>query len=231
MAKKTYTTDDAIADVVASFEKFMQTLAGKGGKVSSSQIEDDEPEDDEDEEEAELDALDREETEGLSIKELRSLAKDYLGEDAPTKKADILEALEEFYEDDEDEEVEEDEDEDDEDEDGEFDRDDLEEKSLKELRAIAKDEGHSSSEYRGMDQDALIDLILGEEDEGEEEDDEDEDEEVEELDEDALKAMSHKELITLAADLEIKVPKALTKSTKPNQKKLVELILDSGDDE
>lgn len=201
------------------------------------EVEDDVEEDEDDEEEAE--PLDRDEVSAMAIKDLRALAKDYLGDDAPTKKADILEALEDYFvddeeedEDDEDEEdVEDVEDEDEDEEEGEYDRDELAEMSLKDLRALAKEEGHSAADYRGLDQDALIDLIMGEDDEDEDDEDEEEDEEVEELDEDALKAMTHKELTALAKELEIKVPTKLKKDTKANKTALVNLILDSGEDE
>lgn len=146
---------------------------------------------------------------------------------------------EEDEEDDEDEDDEDDEE--DEDEDEGLDRDDLEEMDLKELRKVYRENGGAAADYKGLDQDALIDLILGE-DEEEDEDDEDEDEDdeddedVEELDEDALKAMTNKDLLALAVELEIKVPAALKKTSpasvaKKNKPKLVDLILDSGDDE
>lgn len=212
-----------------------RNLIGAGATESDEPDEVDEDEvDEDDEEEVEVEPLDREEVESLGIKELRALAKEYGIED--TKKADILAAFEEFYDESDEDEDEEDEDDEveevdeDDDEDGEWDRESLEELDLKDLRKVAKEEGHTVP--RGADQDALIDLILGEDSEDEDEDEDDEDdEEVEELDEDALKAMSHKELIGLAKELDVKVPTALKKSTTANKKKLVDLILDEGDDE
>lgn len=239
MAKtKKFTVDDAAAEVVSAFEKFLQTLAATGGgsKVSATSDDDVEEVEEDDEDEEELEAPDRETVESLGIKELRELAAEY-GIDEK-KKADILAAFEDLYsedeeededEDDEEDEEEEAEDEDEDEEESEWDRDSLSELDLKELRKVAKDEGHASSEYKGMDQDDLIDLILGDEDEEEDEDEEDEDE-AEELDEDDLMQMSHKDLISLCKELEIKVPAALKKDTKANHKKLVAHVLDDAEE-
>lgn len=212
-----------------------RSLVGTAPAVAEVVDEDDEDvEEVEDDEEEEVEPLDREETAALGIKDLRTLAKEYLGDDAPTKKADILEALEDYYSDEEEDEDEDDEDveeaDEDEEDEGEYDRDDLADLDLKELRVIAKEEGHKPAEWKGMDSDAIIDLIMGEVEDDEEED-EDEDSDEEELDEDDLKAMSHKELVTLAKELDLKVPVAVKKDTKANHKKLVNLILDSGDEE
>jgi hypothetical protein len=243
MAKSTKTAKSAVTaeDVAAAFAHAI-SLANKynGADAPAAEPEED-VEDVEDADEEEVEVPDRETVAGMGIKDLRELAKSLGIEE--TKKADILEALEEFYEDeeeDEDDEVEDVEDEEDEDEDeadeeedeeGEYDRDELAELDLKELRALAKQEGHSASEYRGMDQDALIDLILGEEAEEEEEDEEDdEDEEV--LDEDALNEMSEKELLALAKELGLTVPKKVRElKGKKKHNALVTLILDSGEEE
>jgi hypothetical protein len=229
MAKKTVPT---LADALAAAETLTSFLGTLG----------DEDEEETDDADGEWEVLDREEVEALAIKELRALAEERGIEEK--KKADILAALEEgghFGEEDEDEEDGEDEDEDsDEDEEGEYDRDELAELDLKALRKLAKEEGHSADDVKGLDQDALIDLIMGDdeededEDSDEEEDGEDEDEETEELDEDALNDMSVKELTALAKELEIKVPaKSLktAKNDKAKKKILVEAILASGDEE
>jgi hypothetical protein len=224
-----FSVDDAAQEVISAFEKFMQTLAAKGGSKVSASDEDDDAEEVEDDEEEELEAPDRETVESLGIKDLRELAEQYGIEEK--KKADILTAFEDLYDEEDDEEDEDDEDDDEEGEE-EYDRDELADLSLADLRKIAKEEGHKPSEYKGMDQDAIIDLIMGEEDEDEdEEEDEDEDDEAEELDEDDLKNMSHKELTSLAKELGVKVPAALKKDTKPNHKKLVALIMSDAEDD
>ena len=230
-------TNDVAENLKAAFAEFVDTvMAGASSAAADA-------EDEEDEDEGDFEPLDRAEVEEMAIKELRALAKER--EIDATKKADILAALEEggHFADDEDEdedaeEVDEDEDEEDEDEEGgEYDRDDLAEMSLKELRDLAKEEGYSAADVRGKDQDALIDLILGETDEDEEdedaEDEEDDEEETEELDEDALKAMSLTELRSLAKELEItvRVPKAQKDGKTKEKKFFIETILNSGEDE
>lgn len=180
--------------------------------------------------------LDEEETRNLNIKELRALAVE-LGLDEQKAKSAILDELEEkgyFGEADDEEEDDEEEDDTDEDDDAEEDdedddeedeedeedepytREELEEMDLKELRAIAKADGHKVAEYRGLDQEGLIVLILGDD-----EADEDDEDDVEELDEDQLKEMPLDELKKLAKELGVKVPPRIT------QPKLVELILDA----
>lgn len=235
MAKSTKTAKKSqvsAEQVVEAFKAFQTALSNyDGGPVEVEDEEEDEEveedEDEDEEEEVELEAPDRDTVESLSIKDLRALAKEYGIED--TKKADILAAFEDLYDEDEDED---DEDEEEEDEEAGYDRDDLEELDLPALRKIAKEEGATAKDVKGLDQDALIDLILGEEEEEDEDEDEDEDEEeVEEVDEDTLNSMSHKELLALAKEIDVKVPKAVQKNSKANQKKLVALILDSGDEE
>jgi hypothetical protein len=220
--------------LIAEFTKFVEAVANGSVNVESASDDVDEVEEDED---AELEPLDREEVEGMGIKDLRELAGQYL-DDPPKKKAEILDALEEFYvgedEDEDDEDLEEaEEDDEDEDEDEGYSREDLEDLDLKALRKIAKDNGASASDVKGKDSDDLIDLILGEEaEEDEEEEDEDEEDEEEVLDEDALKAMSESELKNLSKELEIKVPKKKS-GEKPAQykKRLVAKILESGEEE
>lgn len=201
--------------------------------------------------------LDRDEVMGLSIVELRKLAKSH-GIDEK-KKADILAAFEEkdFFpaeasddsdeEEEDDEEInlddveaddeDEDEDDDEEDEDEEDDgytREELSEKSLRELRAIAKsDEGgnHDAADLKGLDQEELIDLILGEEededddDEADEDDEDDDDEEEVEIDKETLEAMSDAELKNIVKEFEIKVP------AKAKRKTIIQAILDAVEDE
>lgn len=183
---------------------------------------------------ADVELLDEDETRNMAIKELRALAVE-LGLDEQKVKSGILAELENkgFFgeaadEDDEDaededqdgeEEEDDDEDGDEEEEEG-YTREDLEEMDLKTLRAIAKSEGHNATEYRTADQDALVDLILGEEAEEEEE---------QELDEEALKAMDLAELKAIAKELSLKVPLPVAK----NKTKLIDFILENAaeDDE
>lgn len=228
---KTAKTAKSTFTVSAEEEAFLvalRNLIGAGGAGDVEEEEEDEDEDDEEDEDEgeELEAPVREEIESLKIKDLRERAAQYGIEE--TKKADILAAFEDLYE----EEEEDDEDEDDEDEEG-FDRDELEEMDLKDLRKLAKENGMSAADAKKADQDDLVDFLMGEtEEDDEDEDDEDEDDEEEEvLDEDALKAMTQKDLLALAKELDIKVPAALKKSSAANKKKLVNLILDSGEEE
>ena len=244
VAKVTVVSDKEIAEAARKFFRLLAMASPTVAKVAKEAAEeaieeaDDEPEVNTDD----LPALDQEETEALSIKELRVLAKKY-GVDS-IKKAEILDGLSEFFEgEDDDENADEDDDDDDdeeagEDADSEYDRDELEELSLKELRTTAKEAGHAAAEYRGMDQDALVDLILGEladdEDEDDEEADEDEDDDddaEEEIDEDALNAMTLVELRSLAKEVGVKVKVPVTAKTDLKKKKVyVAAILESADE-
>lgn len=229
--------DEVLQALAGALDLLNQYVTGNGGKPVGSVGADEVDEDEDEDEEGEWEALDREETEALGIKELRAIAVERGIEEK--KKADILAALEEgghFGEDEEDEDEDEEGDEDeDEDEEDVWDRETLEEMDLKQLRAVAKEEGHSAADIKGKDQDALIDLILGEDEEEDEDEDEEEaeDEETEELDEDALKAMSLTELRALAKELEItvKVPKAHKDGKSKEKKFFIETILNSGEDE
>lgn len=197
-----------------------------------------------------VETLDRDEVEAMKIKELRALAESLGLEE--TKKAEILAALEagghfgetededsdeEDDEDADDESEDEDEDSDDEDEDGDeegsgYDRDDLEDMDLKELRKIAKDEGHSKEEWKGLDQDGLIDLILGEDDEDSDDEDDDSDEDEEEqINEDDLQKMNEAQLKKLAKEIEVKLPKKLPENAKKRKAAIIKLLLESGSDE
>ena len=130
------------------------------------------------------------------------------------------------------------EDEDDEDSDDEsLSRDDLEEKSLAELKILARAKG---VETKGLDTDALIDALLGEaeeddeddevlatgsasdEDEESDEDSEEDDEEYEEVEvtEEDLRNMSLSEIKAIAVDYDLKVKAGASKDD------LIEMILD-----
>jgi hypothetical protein len=220
VAKK-QSTNDVAENLKVAFAEFVDTVMS--GVSASAEAED------EDEEDEDFEPLDREETEALGIKELRALAAER-GVDEK-KKADIIAALDEgghFADEEEDDE------EGDEDEEEGYTQEELEDLDLKQLRAIAKEGGATSADVKGLDQDALIELILGESDEDEEDEDEegDEEDETEELDEDALNAMSLTELKSLAKELEVKVKvPASAKTDKAKKKVFVETILNSGDDE
>lgn len=108
--------------------------------------------------------------------------------------------------------VAEDDDEDEETEATDFDRDSLAEKSLKELKTIAHAQGATVAETKGLDVDALIDLILGE-------DDEEEDEDEDAITEDDLKSMSLADLKSMARGMKMKVAPGTRKET------LIELII------
>ena len=128
--------------------------------------------------------------------------------------------------------------EDDEDSDDEsLSRDDLEEKSLAELKILARAKG---VETKGLDTDALIDALLGEaeeddeddevlatgsasdEDEESDEDSEEDDEEYEEVEvtEEDLRNMSLSEIKAIAVDYDLKVKAGASKDD------LIEMILD-----
>jgi hypothetical protein len=224
----------AANDLTAAFDKFISAVAASAGNgktvepdvdTSTGQV-----------------TLDRDEVESLKIVDLRSLAKSH-GIDVKVKK-DILAAFEEkgFFSDAEDEDEEEPEDDDEADDDDEEEeeedegltRDDLEEKTLSELKKIAKAEGHEASALKGLDQDGLIDLILGEdddddedeeeEDEDDEEADDDDDEEEVEIDKETLEAMSDAELKEIVKSFSLKVPK------KANRKTIIQTILDAAEE-
>jgi len=203
-------------------------------------------------------SYDQETLESMSIKELRELgARHNVGSN---KKADIIAALvsaaaetaeeiddEDDVEDDEDfDDVEEADDDEESDEEEGYTREELEELSLVDLRAILKEADYTAAELKGLDQDALIDLILdeGDEDEEEEADDEDaedesddeedesdddeeaddEDGEEEEITEESMQKMTLAELKELASDIGVKLP------AKGNSKSsVIEAILDSAE--
>lgn len=187
---------------------------------------------------------DRAEIEGLPIKELRELAAELELDEQKVKKGilDEMEANglfadseeededeEEFEDEDEadeeDDEDEEEEDEEDEDEEEGFDREELEGMTLVQLKKLAKEEGHDASVYRKLDQDALIDLLMGEDEDGEDEEEDEESEE--EIDEDTLRSYDLAQLKKVAAELDLKVPVAVAK----NKTKLVNFILENAGEE
>lgn len=168
----------------------------------------------------------------LTIKELRALGKEH---DVASKyKNDIIAALKgqpvngsESSDEEEDEEPEEV----DEEEEEEYTRSELEEMTLKQVRAVAKEAG---IETKGVDQSDLIDSILGEESEEEEEGEESEEGESEEeveVTEEELQEMTSKELTQLHEDHGLELPdtKGMNKSGKHDA--LVKSILANASDE
>ena len=112
--------------------------------------------------------------------------------------------------------------------DSEYTRADLEDMSRADLRKIALDADYTTADLRGLDSDALVDLLLGEADEDDEADDTDNDEDdddVVELDEDTLAEMSLAELKTLAKEVGVKVARGVDKEH------LIELILAEEDED
>lgn len=238
---KTYTADELAAAFLALLEGGSAAAPAKGKGKAKSEPEPDEDDDDEDaddDESVEKGSLDREEVEALGIKDLRALAvRAKLKEQK--KKAEIYAELEKkgfFAAEDDD---------DDDDEDDDEDAVDLSEMSLKELRAYAKSEEggeHTAAEVKGLDQDALIALIEGDDEDDDDDDDEDEDADdddddddgEEELTEEDLKKMDLKGLKELAKELEIKVPAKLLKAASTDAKKrkvYVTAILATADDD
>lgn len=123
-------------------------------------------------------------------------------------------------EDDEPDDDEEDDDEDDEgDGDDDYTREDLEGMSLKELKALGKEAGYTAADFKGLDQDAIVDMMLGEDPDV---DDEDEDDDEDGYSEEELLAMNLRELKSLAKEWDVKIP---TKDAK-SKKAIVALLLD-----
>lgn len=247
------------ADFLASFEEFQeaggfQELHKKPatkGKASTKP----EPVDDDVDENDETGIPSAEDAAKMPVTELRKLAVE-LGLEEQKVKAGILAELDEMRDeesDDEDEEDfedddeaveddveddegddEEDDDEDSDEEDEPYTREELEEMSLKELRATAKSEGVKVTEYRNADKDKLVELILGlDAPEEPEDDEEDEDEEVVEIDEASVRKMNPTQLMKLAEELEIAVPRRVKaeKDMKKKKEALVNLIMDSAEDD
>lgn len=144
-------------------------------------------------------------------------------DDVPAPKAKAKRAP--VAEDDDDDDVEDDDDiEDDEDddevdaddEDGDtYTREDLEGLGLRELKKVAQEAGWSAADLKGLDADAIIDTILGEDDT-----DVDDDEE-EGLTEDEIRAMSLAEVKGLAKEMGVRVKPGTSKDD------IIDLILDA----
>lgn len=245
MAKKSVTAEqvlEAFGNFWTLFEEYNGDNIEDDAAEEQGQGEPDEEEDEEDQE-----APTREQVEKASksgIKDLRALAGEY--GISVKKKAEILEAFEDLYDEEESEDEDEDEEPESEEEDDEeeWTRDDLEDLSLKDLRKAARDAGWSASDYKGMGQDEIVNLILGEsedddedeeeeddeepddEDDEDEEDSDEEEDEYEELDPEDLEKMSNKELINLCDELGLTVPKKVkSQKGKTQHKSLYDLII------
>jgi hypothetical protein len=107
----------------------------------------------------------------------------------------------------------------DEDEDGSdtYTRDDLEGMGLRELKRVAKELGWEASDLKGLDADAIIDTIMGEDGA----DDEDDDDDEEGLTEDDIRAMSLAEVKGLAKEMGVRVKPGTSKDD------IIDLILDA----
>jgi hypothetical protein len=112
-------------------------------------------------------------------------------------------------------------------------REDLEGMSLKELRQAALDTGYTSADVRGLDSDAIMELLTtGDASSDEDSDDDDSDgsdDSDEELSEDDLRAMSLAEVKALAKEMGVRLKAGTSKDD------IIDLILDAaaegGDDE
>lgn len=201
--------------------------------------EDEEADDEEDEDEDEADSSDRRaELEGMGIRALRTLAKQFF-DDADVKDADketlvenILSADSEEEPDvadvDEDEEDEADEEEADEDEEAEseYDPDELAELGVVALKNLCVEAGYVKTDLAGYKKDDLIGLLIPEEeDEADEEDEEEAGEDEEPLTEEELEGMSLAELKTLAVAYGLTVPKPAKKDA------LIADILEAAEEE
>lgn len=134
-----------------------------------------------------------------------------LDEDADDEEADD-DGDDDSEDDDEDDEDEDDEEEDDDEEEedeeeSDYTREDLEELTLTQLKKVAKEEfGESAASLKGLDTEQIIDLILGEEGDGEDDEDDEEG-----LSEDDLLAMSLAEVKTVAKENGVKVKPGMKK--------------------
>ena len=116
-------------------------------------------------------------------------------------------------------------DDDDDDGDDDADRATLDDMSLRELKAYAKDQGVSAAEIKGLDREELTELLL--DSDGDDDDDSDvdvDDDDAEDGDaytEDELEGMETADLIEIAEEWELDLPKRKTKAA------LIKLILDA----
>jgi hypothetical protein len=235
---------EAVEEVVETVKPAKKAAAAKKAAKKAAPAPVEEPEEDEDETEDEDDATEAEAEEedeetaarrvelaAMKITGLRALAKkrgfkpDQVAE---ASKEDLVDAI---LEDERLEREGQDAGDDDAEETEELTREELEEKSLRELKALAMEKGHTKALLTGLKSEDVIDLLLGEGD-AEEEAEEDEDEESEEEGEDGyytreqLQAMSLPELKAIAREYEqsgdypdFKVPAGIKKPA------LIDLLL------
>jgi hypothetical protein len=232
------TASDPVQDLKDAFSAFIDNLLANAGSGAAAEA--DEDEGDEERERLmglTLTALKKEAVEaGYDAADLKGLTKedivDALLSDEEEGDEDDDDESDEDDESDDDDDADEDDDSDDEDEAEDYTREDLEDMTLKELRDVAKEGGATAADVKGLDQDELIDLILGDsEDEDDDEDGDDEDgdeddsdDDEEELTEDDLNDMSEAELKKLAADMGVKIRKNATK------KSIIAALLDAADE-
>lgn len=196
---------------------------GKAAKEEEAEVETEEDDEEEDEEDGEVSR--EEELEAMSLKELQKIAINLGYDKADVKDAEKETLVQSILEDEGDEEGEEegeDEGEDDET------RAELEAMTLTALKKVARtDYELTAADYKGMDKEALIDLILetAGDAEGDEDVDSEDDDEFEGYTEDELNDMSLAELREVAKDWEL-VVRAGTKKAG-----LVKLILESQEEE
>lgn len=208
-----------------------------------------------DEDDDEQDTYTTEEIQAMKIVDLRAIANDLELKERKVKAGIIAELTkkgfivdeeeddvddededdEEIDDDEEDDDDEADEDEDDDEDEG-YSREELEEMTLADLRKVAKE--NEITYPKGADQDTLVDLILGEDEEDEDDEDEADDAEdsdddgEEEITEEQIRKMSLVELKALATELEVKVKVPRTANTDAKKKKAyADAILENAVDE
>jgi hypothetical protein len=211
--------------------------ATKAAPKAAEPVEDVEDEDDEADVEAEgtdedeIDAARRAELEAMRLPALRALALKREFKEPGVQAASKEDLIEAIIEDERSErladgEGEEAEDESD-DETVTFTREDLEAKGIRELRALAMEQGHSKADLTGLKVADVIDLILGEGDAAAEEEDEAETEEEDDEEgyytREDFDAMSLAELKAVAREYDMKIPAGIKKPA------LIDALL--GDDE
>lgn len=186
--------------------------------------EDDEDDEDDDTDDEDDTVLTRESLAGKGLRELKRIGMD-AGHTAADMKGLTVDSLIDLLAGEEDEDVD-DEDVDDEDlededleEDEGWTREALEGMGLREVKKHAREAGYSTADLKGLDVDAVVDLLVGEEDEDEDDVDDDE----EELTEDDLREMSLAELKKLAKENKVRIKPGTSKDD------IIDLILDAAD--
>lgn len=190
-------------------------------KAAAKPADDDEDDDEDDVDDDEDSTLTRESLAGKGLRELKRIGMD-AGHTAADMKGLTVDSLIDLLVGDEDEDVDdedvEDEDDEAEEEDG-WTREALEGMGLREVKKHAREAGYSTADLKGLDVDAVVDLLVGEEDDDEDDAEEDE----EELTEDDLREMSLAELKKLAKENKVRIKPGTSKGD------IIDLILDAAD--